>query len=152
MDIHNHPALQPVLRKSNIDTLVRYLDANKPEPQGKGGYSLDYLDGWRDAHVSAIKAIRMMWESSKIAAHAHALDLADQLEAEAADDEKADGYPVDGDALTIYQQTAGDLLALAVRLDLADQRDIDARMAALDSVHSDDGGISYEPDELDEDL
>lgn len=152
MSTHTHPALQAVLRESNVRALIRYIDADRPELHGKGGDSLDYLDGYRDAQTAAIRAVRMVWKSAVIATHAHALDLEDQAEADAASEDETGGYPADGDALNIYRQTAGDLLALAVRLDLADQRDVDARAAALESLAPDDEPVPCAPDELDEEM
>lgn len=68
-----HPALQPVLRRSNVATLSAYLTGEAERVAYSGdAENLDYFDGLEYAQ----RALHLMWEAALIATDAENLDAA----------------------------------------------------------------------------
>ena len=115
-----HPALQPVLRQSNVVTLLNHLQENVAPPLRTDIEGPDrgvYRDGFKDGLAEAANVGRMMWQAAVIAAGAaedEATRRYDELVSELGD--QAD---VTDDTLGELASIASDLLALAERLDKA---------------------------------
>lgn len=114
----NHPALQPVLDRSNVRTLVQHIQTLTPLPTA----TPEYRAGFEAARDMAVAAVGMMWTAAKISADAQREEL--QQELESYDDDQ-------GDEIENLAEIAQSLLDLAVRLGAADQCELDTRAAVL---------------------
>lgn len=112
----NHPAIQPRLTRSNVETILNQLAVLDETYQvdladtaaHENRTTSDYWRGFRDAMTSSRELVMMMWESAVIAARA--------TEQQLADDEAAQGHAQDSD-LDKLSDIASELLKLADRLD-----------------------------------
>lgn len=107
----------PHLGADEIEALLAALDRLAPPETDSTTYAAGYVHGV----IDATEAVRKAWQRAGSTAYAAALD-AD------ADDAPA---PADDAGLGELADVAKSLLGLAVRLDAADQADIDKRLDAL---------------------
>lgn len=115
---NTHPALQPVLRQTNVVTLLNHLQENVVPPLRTDIEGPDrgvYRDGFKDGLAEAANVIRMMWQSAVIAAEAANDEATRRYEELVA--ELADQGDVTNDTLGELSAIARDLLDLAERLE-----------------------------------
>lgn len=104
-----HPSLQPVLRQSNVTTLINRVSQQVPPFDA----TPEYRAGFNDAREQFKEITAMMWQATVIATEAQNTDIMRREEERLA----AEDGTAANDTLDNLAGIAGDLLALAERLD-----------------------------------
>jgi len=107
-----HPALQPVLRQSNVSALLNRLDFIAAPADA----TPEYMAGFHAGISECRDLINMMWQASVIATDAHNKEL----ERDAQELAEEDNGHAANDKLGELAAISRDLLKLADRLDEAE--------------------------------